>query len=181
MKYFTLFLEIMVKIFAKVFSGAGVSLVKEKETESIISSHEEEENAKAFVSKAKTSPTKVEIIDSGGVSFKKFNSRGKKIVLLISLSIFYSGCSLNLGSGSSEPEVKYISERIPEYSIPERPELKDIEASELKSISSETLEKIRKNYDMLIRWGEALEGILEGYNEYALSKNKKNPMYRKME
>ena len=57
-------------------------------------------------------------------------------------------------------------------SIPERPQLQDIPGEYLKQVPPEGKEIIKSNYDMLIKYAESLETILESYNKYAKEKNK---------
>jgi hypothetical protein len=170
MKIFTALLEWFINLF-----GSKKTVTIQKETESIVTSHKEEERSKRNVTKIREGPSKVTDRPDGGISFKDFN--GKKNCLWF-LSIFLVGCSVNI---PQEPEMKYVIERYPVYDVPERPWLDDISVEELAGVTASGRAKIKNNFDVLIKWGESLQVILTGYNKYAGGRNNTNTLYKKLD
>mgnify|MGYP001590782728 CR=1 FL=1 len=99
---------------------------------------------------------------------------------LLCLALLLTGCSVNLPQDKLPPEVEYVSQRLPVYDVPSRPWLEDITGPELSGMPLVGREKLVKNFDLLMRWGEQLQELVEGYNRYAQNHNAQNKLYAKI-
>lgn len=142
-----------------------------KKAESIIESKKEEVKVEKKVEEIKNEPPKFKD-DNGGINFDEFNKKSKKLGGFILLFLMITSCCCD--------DNRYVAERFPVYTVPDRPYLENIPAEEFKGISPAGMQKIKKNYDLLIKWGESLEVIVNSYNEYAIKRNDKDPLYRKI-
>lgn len=142
-----------------------------RKAESIIDSKEEESRTSKQVDNVNEKQPKVNT-DNGGLDFTDFNKKSKKAIKCIFLFLLFSSCCCN--------DERYVAERFPVYEIPDRPYLENISPEEINGVSRQTLEKIKKNYDLLIKWGESLEVIVVNYNEYAKKRNSLDPLYKRI-
>ena len=163
MSYIKAIIEFILELIKKAYDRG-------KQEGSVVDSKREEEKSKQEVKKIQDSQSKVKEEEDGSISFDDFKKKtGRKPpagIMILLVVLLLPGCCIGM-----RPQI-VVSERIPEYSIPDRPQLQGIPGEYLKQVPPEGKEIIKSNYDKLIRYSESLETILESYNKYAKEKNK---------